>query len=259
MPSDISSPTDVMPSSLSGERTSNAPDTDAKVSKDNTSTKDLRESDIVSQVLRYREEAWHRDYVLRDKWLQCYQQLRGHQDFTDKAPWQSRLVLGKAHSAVKQFTANLMKLLRSSEQWLTVEPGEANQELKKYAPLVESAVLKLCNTPQCRVETRNGLEFGGSIGVMALRIDWAYGEKNEVGTYSLGRDGSSTPSGGNQGIRPNQRNEGYIKFTSVDPFHLWWGPRSKGGREFDWIMEESYADIPSLKAQGSFQNLDKIY
>src|SRR6267142_3709199 len=149
MPSDISSPTDVMPSSLSGERTSNAPD--AKVSKDNTRTKDLKESDVVSQVLRYREEAWHRDYVLRDKWLQCYQQLRGHQDFTDKAPWQSRLVLGKSHAAVKQFVSNIFKLLHSSEQWISVEPGEANPNLKKYAPLVEKSVLRLTDTAECRL------------------------------------------------------------------------------------------------------------
>jgi hypothetical protein len=255
MPSDISSPTDVMPSSVSGENSA------LDVSKDNKNTKDLRESDIVSQILRYREEAWHRDYVLRDKWLQCYQQMRGHQDFTDKAPWQSRLVLGKGHAAVKQFVANLFKLWRSSEQWITVDPGEANPELKKYAPMVEGAVLKLTDTPECRLETRDALEFGGSIGVMAMRIDWAYGEKNELSTYSLGRDGSSAPSGGaeEQRIGQKSRKEGYIKFTSVDPFHLWWGPRTKGGREFDWVMEESYADIASLKAQGAFQNLDKIY
>jgi len=245
-----------MPASLSGERKDSAPDA---VSKDNTRTKDLKESDVVSQVLRYREEAWHRDYVVRDKWLQCYQQVRGHQDFTDKAPWQSRLTLPKAYAAVKQFTANIFSLLMASEQWVTVEPGEANPALKKYSPLVESAVLKLTNTPQCRLEMRDSLDFGGALGVMALRIDWAYGEKNEVDTYSLGRDGSSTPYGGAAEIKQNRRKEGYIKFTSVDPFHLWWGPRTKGGRDFDWIMEESYADIASLKAQKSFDNLDKIY
>jgi hypothetical protein len=247
-----------MPSSLSGERNNSAPDA---VSKDSTQTRNITDADTVAQILRYREEAWHRDYVLRDKWLQCYQQMRGHQDFTDKAPWQSRLVLGKGHAAVKQFVANLFKLMRSSEQWLTVEPGEANPDLKKLSPLVESVVLKLTDTPECRLETRDSLEFGGSIGVMALRIDWAYGVKNQVGIYSLGRDGSSTPSGGAQEekIGQRQRKEGYIKFTSVDPFHLWWGPRTKGGRNFDWIMEESYADIAALKAQGTFEKLDQIY
>ncbi len=257
MPNDISSPTDVMPASLSQERNSTAPDT-AQKSK---STKDLRESDVISQILRYREEAWHRDYVLRDKWLQCYQQMRGHQDFTDKAPWQSRLVFSKSHAAVKQFVANIFKLLHSSEQWISVEPGEANPNLKKYAPLVEKSVLRLTDTAECRLAMRDCLEFGGAIGVMALRIDWAYGEKNEVSTYSLARDGSSSPSGGaaEQKIGQKQRKEGYIKFSSVDPFHLWWGPRTKGGRDFDWIMEESYADIASLKDQGTFDNLDKIY
>lgn len=245
-----------MPSSLSGERNNSAPDA---VSKDNTQTRKITDSDTVAQILRYREEAWHRDYVLRDKWLQCYQIMRGHQDFSDKAPWQSRLLLGKGHAAVKQFVANLFKLLRSSEQWLTVTPGEANPTLKKYAPAVESCVLKLTDTPECRLETRDCLEFGGSMGVMAMRIDWAYGEKNELSTYNLGRDGSSTPSGGAQEIKQGRRKEGYIKFTSVDPFHLWWGPRTKGARNFDWIMEESYADIAALKAQGTFQNLNKIY
>ena len=86
--SDIASPTDLIPYSPTTERSGN-------ISTDNKHTADLKDTDIVSQLLRYREEAWHRDYVVRDKWLQCYQMMRNHQDFTDKAPWQSRLVLSK--------------------------------------------------------------------------------------------------------------------------------------------------------------------
>src|SRR5437868_6655524 len=143
---DLGAPTDQTPYMPTTERSGN-------VSPDNKNTRDLRDTDIVSQILRYREEAWHRDYVVRDKWLQCYQLTRNHQDFTDKAPWQSRLTLAKAHAAVKQFVANIVRLLLSSQQWVTVEPGEPNQQLKVTAPMVESAVLNLCDTPD-RKSTR---------------------------------------------------------------------------------------------------------
>jgi hypothetical protein len=250
---DLAAPTDQTRFTPTTERSSN-------VSPDNKNTRDLKDTDIVAQLLRYREEAWHRDYVVRDKWLQCYQMTRNHQDFTDKAPWQSRLVLAKAHAAVKQFVANIVRLLLSSQQWVTVEAGEANPQLKLTAPYVESSILSIMDTPEFRYEFRDALEFGGAIGVGAMRVDWSYAERNDL-TVQLGRDGSSAPiSGSSFGISQKQRKEGYIKFSSVDPFHLWWGPRTKGMRDFDWVMEESYADIASLKSTGSgFDNIDNIW
>lgn len=219
-------------------------------------TKKLTDAQIVAQISRYREEAYERDYVIRDRWLQCYALYRNKADFADKAPWQSRLMFSKAFAAVKQLTANLLRLLMSSEQWVTVEPGESNPDLVSMAPYVETTVLKLANNAGVIAELRDGLEFGGCIGLGVIKGEWRYDTRNDV-SINAGKDGSSeTPQ--NPTIEQKSRKEGRLALTSVDPFHMWFGPRSKGGRDFDWTIEESYADLAALKAEKGFENLDDI-
>lgn len=219
-----------------------------------TTPRELTDKEIIAQVSAYREEAFTRDYVIRDKWLQCYALYRNKADFSDKAPWQSRLMFSKAFAAVKQLTANVIRLLLSSEQWVTVEPGETKTDIASIAPYVETTVLKLAKTAGTRRELRDSLDFAGAIGLGVLKGDWRYDLRREV-AEQLGRDGSSeTP--GKLGVK--ERKEGHLEITSVDPFHMWFGPRSKGGRDFDWTIEESYADLAALKSEDGFKNLDKV-
>lgn len=217
--------------------------------------KTLTDKEVIAQISAYREEAFTRDYVVRDRWLQCYALYRNKADFTDKAPWQSRLMFSKAFAAVKQLTANVIRLLMSSQQWVTVEPGEANPDLASMAPYVETTVLKLANTAGVRKELRDSLDFGGAIGLGVLKGEWRYDLRREV-AEELGRDGASETATGNLTVKT--RKEGHLELTSVDPFHMWFGPRSKGGRDFDWTIEESYADLAALKLQDGFKNLDKL-
>jgi hypothetical protein len=64
-----------------------------------------------------------REFMIRDQWLDASGQYRNKQDFDDQAPWQSRITFAKAHSAVKNFVAQVMRLLLQSEQWVTVDPA----------------------------------------------------------------------------------------------------------------------------------------
>ena len=213
----------------------------------------IPDAELATMVTRYREEAYERDYVIRDRWLQCYALYRNKADFSDKAPWQSRLMFSKAFAAVKQATANIIRLLLTSEQWVTVEPGDANPNLDLLAQIVEHIVLKLAGTADARVSVRDALDFAFAIGLGVIKVDWRYDIRNDL-SIEPGRDGSSeTPQ-----LIQKQRNEGHLALTSVDPFHMWFGPRSKGKRDFDWTIEESYADLAALKASGGFVNLDKV-
>lgn len=215
--------------------------------------RELSDKEIIAQISAYREEAFTRDYVIRDKWLQCYALYRNKADFSDKAPWQSRLMFSKAFAAVKQLTANVIRLLMSSEQWVTVEPGETKSDLASIAPYVETTVLKLAKTAATRRELRDSLDFAGAIGEGVIKGEWRYDLKREVAEQA-GRDGESEiPS-----LQVKSRKEGHLEITSVDPFHMWFGPRTKGGRDFDWTIEESYSDLSALKFQGGFKNLDKL-
>src|SRR5438309_9621073 len=121
------------PTSVSPDTGPAARDSDEGTGKGSTHSDDsnqaktragnLSDAEIVSQIERYRNESFMREYIIRNTWLDAYGQYRNKQDFDDKAPWQSRITFAKAHSAVKNFVAQVMRLLQQSEQWITVEPG----------------------------------------------------------------------------------------------------------------------------------------
>jgi hypothetical protein len=211
----------------------------------------LSDAEVVSQIERYRNEAFMREYIIRNTWLDCYGQYRNKQDFDDKAPWQSRITYAKAHSAVKNFAANIMRLLMQSEQWVTVEPGEVNPtvNMKQIAPLVEKAVLRLADNSHFRSQFRDALEFGGVCGLMVLKIGWAYQNKLDL---SVGGDDTGPV------LIQKRRKEGQLNVQSIDPFHLWFGPRTRDNNRFDFIIEETLVDVDELKSQRGLENTSEL-
>lgn len=211
----------------------------------------LSDAEIVSQIERYRNEAFMREYIIRNEWLDCYGQYRNKQDFDDKAPWQSRITYAKAHSAVKNFVANIMRLLMQSEQWVTVEPGENNPniDLKKTAPLVEKVVLALADNAHFRSQFRDALEFGAACGLGVIKTGWAYQNKMDL---SVG--GADT----GPVLIQKSRKEGQLYVQSIDPFHIWFGPRTRDNNRFDFIIEESLVDVDELKAQKGLDNTSEL-
>jgi hypothetical protein len=212
---------------------------------------DLSDAEIVSQIERYRNEAFMREYIIRNTWLDCYGQYRNKQDFDDKAPWQSRITFAKAHSAVKNFAANIMRLLMQSEQWVSVEPGEINPtiDLKKSAPLVEKVVLRLADTSHFRSQFRDALEFGAACGMGVLKIGWNYENKIDL---SVGGDDTGPL------LVQKKRKEGTLYVQSIDPFHIWFGPRTRDNNRYDFIIEETLVDVDELKGQKGLENTQDL-
>jgi len=211
----------------------------------------LSDGEVVSQIERYRNESFMREYIIRNTWLDCYGQYRNKQDFDDKAPWQSRIVYAKAHATVKQFTANIMRLLLNSEQWLTVEPGEVNPtvDLKKTSPLVEKVILRLADTSHVRSQLRDSLEFGAIVGLGVLKVGWAY---QNVFDLSVGGDDTGPL------LVQKQRREGTLYVQSIDPFHMWFGPRTRDNNRFDFVIEETLVDVDELKGQKGLKNTEDL-
>ena len=211
----------------------------------------LSDAEIVSQIERYRNEAFLREYIIRNNWLDCYGQYRNKQDFDDKAPWQSRITFAKAHSAVKNFAANIMRLLVSSEQWVTVEPGEVNPtlDLKRTAPLIEKVVLRLLDTAHFRSQLRDALEFGGACGLGVLKVGWSYRNATDL---SVGGDDTGPF------LVQKSRKEGSLWVQSIDPFHIWFGPRTRDNNRFDFIIEETLVDVDELKGQNGLENTSEL-
>lgn len=209
----------------------------------------LSDAEIVSQIERYRNEAYMREYIIRSTWLDAYGQYRNKQDFDDKAPWQSRITFAKAHSAIKNFTATIMRLLMQSEQWMTVEAGEADPMLKLSSPIVESIVLRLADNAHFRSQLRDALEFGSICGLGVLKIGWAYQNKVDL---SVGGDDTGPL------LIQKQRKEGQLYVQSIDPFHIWFGPRTRDNNRFDFIIEETLVDVDELKGQKGLENTSEL-
>src|SRR5579863_2766975 len=231
----------------SDEGTTHSDDSNASTTRDGK----MSDAEIVSQIERYRNEAFMREYIIRNTWLDTYGQYRNKQDFDDKAPWQSRLMFAKAHSAVKNYVANVMRLLMQSQQWVSVEAGEINPyiDLKKTAPLVEKVVLALANNGHFRSQFRDALEFAGVIGLGVLKIGWMYQNKIDL---SVGGDDTGPF------VIQKTRKEGTLFVQSIDPFHMWFGPRTRDNNRFDFLIEETLVDVDELKSQKGFQNTDEL-
>lgn len=228
--------------------TTHSDDSNEATTRDNIG---LSDAEIVSQVERYRNEAYMREFIIRSTWLDAYGQYRNKQDFDDKAPWQSRITYAKAHSAIKNFVANIMRLLMQSEQWVTVEPGETNPtiDLQKTSPLVEKVVLRLADNAHFRSQLRDALEFGSICGMGVLKLGWAYQNTMDM---SVGGDDTGPV------LIQKQRKEGQLYVQSIDPFHIWFGPRTRDNNRFDFVIEESLVDVDELKAQKGLSNTDEL-
>lgn len=212
----------------------------------------LTDAEIVSQIERYRNEAFMREYIIRNTWLDAYGQYRNKQDFDDKAPWQSRITFAKAHSAVKNFVAQVMRLLLQSEQWVTVDAGSSvnpNVNINTIAPMVEKVVLKLAGTAHFRSQFRDALEFGAACGMGVLKIGWTY---DNVLDLSVGGDDTGPL------LVQKKRKEGHLWIQSIDPFHMWFGPRTRDNNRFDLIIEETLVDVDELKAQKGLENTEEL-
>lgn len=221
----------------------------------------LSDAEIVSQVERYRNEAFMREYIIRNTWLDAYGQYRNKQDFDDKAPWQSRITYAKAHSAVKNFVANIMRLLLQSEQWVSVDAGSSfnpNVDVGKIAPMVETVVLKLANNAHFRSQFRDALEFGAACGLGVLKFGWAY---QNVFDISVEMKAPSKAVGGDDTgpfLIQKQRKEGQLYVQSIDPFHIWFGPRTRDNNRYDFIIEETLVDVDELKSQKGLDNTSEL-
>jgi len=193
------------------------------------------EAELADQVTRKWNESSDRLRTFFDIALECWDQYRNRQDFSDKEDWQARVTLAKAHSAVKQGVANFMRLLKQAGKYVLVEdPGNQNQS---FAPYVREGVHRLWEVSGFNDRSREAMEAGLIMGLMAAREDWVYEAVTKVQSNGLQ-------------VVPVQAQEGKLKIRAVDPWTVRWGPETKGGNDIDWIIEEQIISMPSLRKMG---------
>ncbi len=195
----------------------------------------FREQDLLDQVNKRWTEADDRLHDFFLVALECYDQYRNKQDFTDKEDWQARVTLAKSHASVKQGVANIRKLFLQAKEVVSVLDESGRNAA--FAPYVETAVRKMWEYSSFLDVSSEAFEFGLIIGLIAARQDWVYEELLTL---------QPTPDGQLQSV-PIQ--EGKLKIRAVDPWNLRWGPESTA-RFIDWIIEEQVVSAPTLRKLG---------
>ena len=209
----------------------------------------LSDDDIINQVRRLRQESIDRNSSIMGVALQCWEQYRNEQNFDDKASWESRVTLAKGHAAVKHFTANMLRLLTQAEQWVTVEDVEALDGQPSFAPTVETGVLKVAELANFKDALRDAWEYGAATMFGCLKVIWQFTPTQHT-TIEQGEQGLQ--------LRQQERAVGRVGIYSIDPWKVHFGPRTRGGRDIDWIIEDSDADIATLFDLGGFENLENF-
>lgn len=198
---------------------------------------------------RLRQESIDRNSALMGVALACWEQYRNEQNFDDKASWESRITLAKGHAAIKHFTANMMKLMTQAPQWVTVEDVEAMHGQPSFAPVVEAGVLKMGDLAGHREVLRDAWEYSAATMFGCLKVIWQFTPTYHT-TIEQGENGMQ--------LRQQERLVGRLGLYSVDPWKIHFGPRTKGGRNIDFIVEDSDADLATLYDLGGFENLDQF-
>lgn len=207
----------------------------------------LTDEQIVDQIRRLRQESIDRNRRMMATALTCWEQYRNEMDFSDKASWESRVTLAKAHAAVKHATANMLRLLTQSQQWVQVEDIEELNGQQSFAPFVEKGVLKLADLAEFKEVLRDSLEYSFATLFGAIKVIWQHNPYWYT-SVEQGEGGLQT--------RSQQILAGQLGLYSLDPWKVHFGPRTKGGsKRTDFIIEDSDADISDLMAMGGFENL----
>lgn len=208
----------------------------------------LTDEQIVDQIRRLRQESIDRNSAIMAVASECWAQYRNVMDFSEKASWESRITVAKGHAAIKHFTANIMRLLTQSPQWITVE-DVVRVDQDSFAPFVEKGVLKMAELAGFKEVFRDALEYSGAAMFGCMKVIWQFTEANHS-TIEQGEKGLQ--------LRRQTRAEGGLGLYSIDPWKIHFGPRQQGGRATDYFVEDSDADLADLNDLGGFENLDKL-
>jgi hypothetical protein len=195
--------------------------------------------DPVSYVVSWRNQL---STARRDKehiWSECWQLYRGVEDFSDKLEWQSKIVIPKAFSSVKQAVNVIKRLLMAAKQpWAleAVNPDDLVSQLR--AAQMTDLTRWALEDASFFEEFSEGLECGFITGLGVWKVWWGMRPRTitstEVGPH---------PSTGelSQLLVRREVMEGHLFVKAVDPYNFHWLPGSKLNR---WVGTIEDIEIP---------------
>lgn len=230
------------------------------------------DEEVVRYVVEWRNKLKN---LRKDKvniWNECWQLYRGVEDFSDKEEWQSKIVLPKTWSSVKQAVSTIKRLLRGAKDVWTVEAVNPDDYVSVVRSNQVSDLVKVfLENAKYMDAFAEGLECGFIIGVGIWKIWWVLEprQRTRVIVGVTGPDGKMvelTEEQAQQAGVPVTRQvvreevlEGKLQVRAVDPYNFWWLPGSKLN---NWVGTIEEIEVPKWRllecANQGYLDIEKV-
>lgn len=200
----------------------------------------LDEQKLTAYVTGWRNQLRTARIDKQNIWTECWQMYRGMEDFSDKEEWQSKIVLPKAWSSVKQATSMIKRLLSAAKEPWNVE-SENPEDLVmaiRGSQMTDLTKMFLDNAHYLEAFAE-GLECSFITGIGLWKVWW--GLKPRTRVRIVNTPPQQLPNGQ---IQPSQKQgikeeimEGQLFVRAVDPYNFYWLPGSKPNQWVGTIEE----------------------
>lgn len=160
-------------------------------------------------VIGWRNQLRMYRYEKLAVWNECWQLYRGQEDWSDKEDWQSKIVLPKSFSSVKQATNTIKRLLSASKNPWNLESENPNDQVNNIRS-EQMTYLSRVFMEKARFleEFSESLECGFIMGCGIVKIWWGLVPriitKIETKMVPLGVAGVTTPNPNQQYVNLGQ-------------------------------------------------------
>jgi hypothetical protein len=194
---------------------------------------------IISYVVNWKRDLKRGRVDKVTIWNECWQLFRGKEDWSDKEEWQSKLVLPKAFSTVKQATNVIKRLLRMANNPWSVESTNPDDMLTQMrSEQVSDLTEVFLDKANYQEEFGEGLECGFIMGLGIWKLWWGYKPRSviQVVPQMMMDPNTGQPTQTKQTVQ-SEILEGQLFIKAVDPYNFYWLPGSKLNR-FAGTLEE---------------------
>ena len=139
------------------------------------------EAQIISYVINWRNQLRTARADKRNIWDECWQLYRGLEDFSSKEDWQSKIVLPKSWSSVKQATNVIKRLLSTSKNPWNIEAVNPDDLVVSIrAEQMTDLTKAFMEKAHYQEEFAEGLECGFIIGLGLWKVWWGLVPRTRV-------------------------------------------------------------------------------
>jgi hypothetical protein len=200
------------------------------------------EQKIIKYVIDWRDQLKKDRQDKQAVWDECWQLYRGLEDWSSKEEWQTKIVIPKAFSSVKQATNVIKRLLSTSKKPWTLESINPD-DLITVARAEQMGELTKVFLEQAKFieEFAEALECSFITGVGIMKCWWGFETRQKVGV----EQNPLMDEYGQQSIQKQivrrEILEGRLFVRAVDPYNFYWLPGSKMNR---WTGTLEEIEIP---------------